>query len=273
MNELGNFLQMRNGVGINVFINLMDSMLEAVFNSSIFTTTFGVFIPVGISLCVVYFCVELMERATALSFSPDIFIRQMIRFLIAFILVSNIDSLIMGFNTFVNAINSQIINGLSGNITFGEYLRNNNDIIAMGKDYRTATGTAAVGANIIVAATFNVVIQFFIITIAVKRAITIGIKSILAPIIVPDIYHNGLNSGGIKFLKGLFADFFQTTVIIFVVEMASIVALQNGLSEYHSVALSSAQAISSGIICGFVIIGALRKSSQYANAIMSGSTD
>ncbi len=260
------------GVAIDKFIQTIDGMLNTVLTSSIYTTAMGVFLPVGISLCVVYFCIEVMDRTSQRSFTIDHLILQLIRFVIALALVSNLDSLIIGFGELVNAMNTDISAHLASLQGLNQYIKENNNIVNVASSSSNSTNDFLLNLNSILSFVFNACIQLGILVIGIERAIAIGAKGVLAPIIVPDVYHNGLNSSGIKFLKGLFADYFTSTMVIFVIEACSIVAFPN-VNPDTSTQYMPGEKIITGIICIVILRGALKNTRQRAQQLVAGTLD
>ena len=275
MEILDSISTIRGGVAVPTFMNLMDKMLEAILISPVFNAAFGLLIPAGIALCVVYACIELMDKTARQSFNTENVILQIMKFLAVYALVSNIDTLIIGFGDFVSAINTDILNYLGdmGGAVEGlnKVIENNNEVVQISSGLNNATSVNFMQVNTALAKVFNIIIQVMIIKIGVERAIIIGAKSLIAPIIVPDIYHNGMNSSGIKFLKGLLGDFFATTMTIFIIEMCCIVAFTgeaNGKMQYLP-GNNWIPAFTSLV----VLYGGLKKGRERAQQVIMGTID
>ena len=270
---LEKFAKMKNGVGVEVFVNNMDKILDLVLQSEAYKNALAVLIPLGIVLCVVYFCIDIMDRVSHNNFNVETFLRRFMRFLFVYAAVTNIPALLTGTNDFVHAINEQIMVGLNATDSLAGIISNNNDLITSANALRqNATGGMLASINSAVAMLFNLVLQFTTISLGVQRAITIGIKGVLAPIIVPDMFNRGVNSSGMKFLKGLFADYLQTTVLIFLVEMSCIVAFGTDPlpTDNGGIYFLAMQSLVSGIIVAIVLLGAVNKTDEYASQMMEG---
>jgi len=124
---------------------------------------------------------------------------------------------------------------------------------------------------------FNIIIQYGIILVGVERALVIGAKTVLAPLIVPDIYHNGLNSSGIKFLKGLLGDYFQTTMVVLVIVMCcatgfgDVALLESG--DVLGFVLLPGKTLIASLIAVVLLYSGLKKSRNYAQQIFMGIAD
>lgn len=270
---LAQFGKMKNGVGIDVFINNMDNILNIILDSPEYQNVISVLIPVGLLLCVVYFCIDIMDRVANVNFNFETLLRRLIRFIFVFMVVSNIPALLSGTNQFVSQLNGQITSSFVASDQFASFIEGNNDLIIAQAGLRANATDGVLGKlNSFIALIFNVSLQLITIMLGVERAIMIGVKGALAPLIVPDMFNNGINSSGMKFLKGLFANYLQTTVIIFLTEMACIVAFSDGTSitGHSHVAFMAIDTIVSGVIVTCVLIGTLKRSSEYAQQMMEG---
>ena len=270
---LAQFGKMKNGVGIDAFVNNMNEILDIILESSEYQGVISVLIPIGLLLCVVYFCIDIMDRVANINFNFETLLRRLIRFIFVFMVVSNLPALLSGTNEFVKLLNGEITSSFSASNDFAAFIEGNNDLItAQAAINQNSTDGVLTGLNSFIALIFNVSLQLITIMLGVERAIMIGVKGALAPLIVPDMFNNGINSSGMKFLKGLFANYLQTTVVIFLTEMACIVAFDNGTSVtgHSSIVFMGMDTIVAGVIVTCVLVGTLKRSSEYAQQMMEG---
>ena len=272
---LENSFRLLNGDGAAYFLQIMSDMVDYVLQLEFYQNLLSFFTPFGILFCIVYFSVELIDKATSVSFTLDSIIVMFMKFIIAFAIVTNVDSIMLGMNDFVNAMNEDITSQLTGL----EYLEN---MWEKASEAGTIAGSLRIGTGMLVGALqilytflFGAATQYFIIGVACARAIAIGVKSIIAPIIVPDIFVNGLNSSGIKFLKGLFGDFLQSTVILFSLEICCMLCISFGevgvsAHGYESALVGNLFDGLAGFICVFILISTIKNSKSYATNILYG---
>ena len=272
MDILNSFSRIRGGVAVDVFVQLMDNLLRLILTSDVFNVGYKILIPTGCALCVIYCCVELIDKTSHQSFNLENILLQLLKFFAVYALVSNIDTIIMGFGELVTAINSEVINYLTDLNGLNQLIENNNKVITASASINSTAGNTSMQINRALSTVFNVIIQVMIIKIGVERAIVIGAKSLIAPIIVPDIYHNGMNSTGIKFLKGLLGDYFTTTMTIFIIEMCCIVAFTDVQAAEPTHYLPSGTIIK-GFTALVVLYGGLKNTREKAQQVIMGTLD
>lgn len=264
-----------NSDGVDPFTAMMQTVLDAALNSDTFTALFEVLVPVGLVLCIVYFMLDFMERSISFNFSTDSIIFQFTKLIFALAVITNLPSLITGFNEFTQLINQEITEVISANaseesgINFMNHLieSNNNTLMAEGEQ-NTADPANAMGffdSSVIFVLT--VLLQISILTLAIKRAVKIAVKSIFSPIVAADLYKNGMNSSGIKFLKNLLGDFMQSTIVLLIIELTSIVLRSNErLADSGSTVIGLGDIL--GTICiGMTVIAMVKKSEDYTEKI------
>lgn len=273
LDYLDKFGKMKNGVGVEIFVNTMDQILSLIINSTQYQQVLSLLIPIGVILCVIYFCVDIMDRVANVNFNIETLVRRFARFLFVYVVIVNIPSLLTGVNDFISALNEEIMSGLTATDGLAAYIESNNDLITTSNAIReNSTGGLIAFINSGIALMFNVILQFTTISLGVQRAVTIGVKGALAPLIIPDMFNNGMNSSGMKFLKGLFADYAETTAVIFLVEMSCIVAFggDTTVTGHSSIAFLAVETLVSGIIVSIVLIGSVQKAGQYISSAMEG---
>ena len=260
----GNF---RGGVNVDTFSGFMQDMLNLGLNAPIYNSLLNALIPVGIALCLMYCLLELMEKVALVQFSAETFIRQMMKFVIAYAIVTNIPSLLRGFSDIVSDFNTTIAGSINHYENFNEIIKLNAErssvLNALSATFNSLFSVAFASAGFLL----NTMAMFSIIGVAIERTLTICIKGALAPIIVPDIYKNGLSSSGIKFLRGLFANYLEATIVLLVVELCCIVVFENtnAFSAAFTMGLAPLFTI---IVCLFIVRGSLKRVPQYAQEIM-----
>ena len=263
--------------GAEYFLSIMENMVEFVVGTTFYSSLLSFFTSFGIVFCIVYFSVELIDKATNVSFTLDSIIFMFMKFIIAFALVTNVDGFITGMNEFVGEMNSEICDSLGDLDYITSMWEKASEAGVISGAIRMGTGTLVTYGQIGYLILFGMATQYFIIGVAVARAIAIGTKSVIAPLVIPDIFVNGLNSSGIKFLKGLFGDFLQSTVILFLIEICCIISVNlcgstSSVSShgFESALVGGAADSLAGFICVFILISTMKNSKAYATNLLYG---
>lgn len=234
----------------------MDSILEDMLKSPIFETLLQTFGMIGVLLMCVYFFVDLLEKASDMQFEMEIFFKQMLRFVIAYCLMTHIPELCTGMSKFSEIITKTISNG------FGQGWANMAQEVNSSMAGFSGTGNYVSSMDggsfmdVIFAMGFQVILQFATWKLSIERALKIGYKSILAPIVCADVVTNGYSSSGIKHLKSILGLYLQTVVIIIALICVDILCLK-----------AAGTGMWAGIISLFLIKDTIKQSQEIANEI------
>lgn len=259
--QLGNLITSYDfGGSIKPTIEFIDGLLNMVLNSKIFNLCYDMLVPIGIILCAVYFGVELMDRASSTNFSVETIIRQFLRFFIVVVLISNLPNFLLGMVQFSIFLCKELLETVDITAIRDVYPAMN---------YTIGFSTYRTLSNLISNTFLTYVLRIFGVFVGISRAFTVAFKCFLAPIIVPDMYNNGLNSSSMKFLRGFLADCMQTTAIV-VVYCICMYALSGETEAYAAISAFLGPFI--GFIMALVLIGALPKTNHYINQMLEGMT-
>ena len=259
--------------GIGIFSAKMDSILQSCLALDIYSTGLEVMAPIGILLVMVYWLVELFDTAMNINFSIDGLVKSFIKLVIGCAIVMNIPTILGMLGDIVKGVNEDFAGALNATQLVDNIVKANSQAIGAGTGASadaTASGTGIARYCSFATFIFNVLTMVYIYVIGIKRAVKIVTKSVLAPLIVPDIYKNGMRSNGIKFLKGLFADYLQSTVILIIVEMTSLAfaAVYNNNPPLGSTTIPSLSGIIMLYVLGKTLIGSLKSSEDYIREII-----
>lgn len=209
------------GDPFNVMVEGTSKLFPADYSATAIYKPLSNLIPVGIMLAMIYVSKEMLEKTAIKNIDLEQILKLFIKFLLAFVLVSNVGYLICGMNNFSVLLYNEISDKFTS-------LGNPNDI---GKqiyqslciDIDTIQNPVAQGGgifidllvliiseviNLLVCAVFYIVIIF----ISVTRGIRLGYKSIWAPIAVANIIGYSTKNAAISYLKDLFASFLQLPI-------------------------------------------------------------
>lgn len=212
--------------------------------NAISTGTFGnlvdSFVPVGCMMAMIYLSKEFFEKTTLKNIDMEQIFKMFLKLIVACIIISNVKSLIIGFDAFTTAITSELQSSLS--TVLDPDLKNAwTDIIAHVLqtddtkgffDYlMEATGMATV-LDLLITVIYAIclIIGTLIYTIAIEfasysRAMTIGYKALYAPIAVSNIVGYSTRNAAVSYLKGVFATFMQMPIALLGVSLSTNTAI------------------------------------------------
>jgi hypothetical protein len=238
----------------------MDQILIYIMNSSLYQSLSTVFAELGMVLLLIYFLVDLMEKSASDNFDIEVFIRQLIKFVLGFAVMSNLSDLVIGIGNFVMAINTEVCGQLAS-LTVSKYWANtitqvNGQLSSLALGGSLGLSQAGGTKNVIFICIFQIIVYWLTWSLSISRAFKLGYKCLLAPMVCADIYTNGLNSRGVKHLKSIFALYFQSTMILLI--MVCVNSICNNMTS----------SVWAGIIGLFVLANSIKSSEDFANDIV-----
>lgn len=194
----------------------MDDILKAMLANSIFRNMQQIFGMIGVMLMCVYFFVDLLEKASDMQFDLEVFFKQLLKFVIAYGIMTHIPELCKGLADFSFAMVQMILAVFTPSPGWADMAGEVNSSLSglSGSGGYVDPMDGGSFLDMLTALGFQVILQFGTWKLSIERALKIGYKSILAPIICADIVTNGYNSAGIRHLKEIFALYLQTSVIL-----------------------------------------------------------
>lgn len=263
---MGDFSIIRH-VDAGTFTSMMQNILDSALNLPIYQTMLDVCLPIGICLTLIYCLLELADKVSMSNFSTDTIIFQFIKFVIVFTVITNTQSILVGMNEFNSSINTDIQSYFTSYSILDEYIDYCNVLSSSGAAIADTTSAYMASITVKSATLFNVVAQVLIVWVSVIRAMKICIKSAFAPLVIPDMYNNGLSSSGFKYLKSIFGLYMQSTIVLLIVEMTMLLSSSGGYSVVA--ALTNFQIVNmiGPFICLCILVGSIKKTESFAEEI------
>lgn len=184
-----------------------------------------VVLPIGYTLLILHFLLELMDKTTHDNFNVEHFLRMFIKLLIGNYLMTNGLSILESLMSFGTALVKDVSN-ISSLVTSGS------------AELETLRGKY-LDKNILQQFGFLLELMIpFIVAIVVKvsiwmqcysRLIEILVRAMLAPIAMADVYSEGIRGGGFRYLRKYIAVLLQGAIIIGILVCASALATEFAL--------------------------------------------
>lgn len=241
---------------LNYISKRMDEILKMMLTNSIYKSLVGIMAEIGIAMLLVYFLIDLLDKVADVQFTPDIFFKQLIKFVIGFVIMSHLTDLLVFFADFSTALTAQLAtfgNGTGWATTVKE-VNDGLNRVSSGSNVSMTNGTFI--KDLIFAVGFQVVIQFTTWELSISRALKIGYKSIMAPIACADMITNGMSSNGIRYLKDIFALYLQTTVVLLAVICTDLICLTKTFGLW------------TGIVGLFILRSSIKNSQEIATEMV-----
>lgn len=213
----------------------MDTILMAMIDNDIFKAIQQVFGMLGVLVMSIYFFTDLLEKVSDMQFDGEVLFKQVLKFVIAYALMTHINPLCEGLGKFSFAMVQAINDGYhlsvaaSGQYGWSQMITELNTALSGMSFSNSQIGFTNGGAlkDVIAILAFRLVLQFATWKLSIERALKIGYKSLLAPIACADCVTNGYNSAGIKYLKSIFGLYMQTAVIMVAMVCVDVICLRS----------------------------------------------
>lgn len=227
---------------VSTWMNGVWETLNKMFDNGLVSQAYSAFSAVGAGLLILYFYMELASKASMDLLTLEKLVVMFIKFLIAFIILINIQDILKGLLAFGNGIYDIAAQNTKENPaenSFQGYLNNHpgdtNDL----DKYTGRCGTLmdllddtyggfsnfikAIGVLIpgLIAYIIMLACKFVCYFVTTKNALDICIRAWMSPIAVPQLFEDGQRSAGVRYIKGFVAATLEMAVIIIILRVAS----------------------------------------------------
>lgn len=169
---------------------------------------------VALSLIVMYFLFSITDKVAQGQMTIEIFVPEFIKLLAAAFLV------LEGYNFFKLLISlGESITKKVGNSFTNDPTTNNLRYMVETNADDSAIVQVSVLAVLIIPTIFGLLARLSIYVVCIGRALEIIVRLALSPIAVADVFGNGLNSGGFRYIKKFLAVTLQGAVIIVIIHI------------------------------------------------------
>lgn len=169
---------------------------------------------VALSLIVMYFLFSITDKVAQGQMTIEIFVPEFIKLLAAAFLV------LEGYNFFKLLISlGESITKTVGNSFTNDPTTNNLRYMVETNADDSAIVQVSVLAVLIIPTIFGLLARLSIYVVCIGRALEIIVRLALSPIAVADVFGNGLNSGGFRYIKKFLAVTLQGAVIIVIIHI------------------------------------------------------
>ena len=169
---------------------------------------------VALSLIVMYFLFSITDKVAQGQMTIEIFVPEFIKLLAAAFLV------LEGYNFFKLLISlGESITKTVGNSFTNDPTTNNLRYMVETNADDSAIVQVSVLAVLIIPTIFGLLARLSIYVVCIGRALEIIVRLALSPIAVADVFGNGLNSGGFRYIKKFLAVTLQGAVIVVIIHI------------------------------------------------------
>lgn len=188
-------------------------MASAILQSQSIRTIYNAILPVGLSLCCLFFLLELYEQTTHDNLTPEHLIRGLVKLFLGVFLLDNLvtvsesgaaSGLLLGIANFASGLCTSLSSAWDGaSIQIIADFTGSGLFSTIGKLLTVLTDKALPYLIIYAAVWFT----------SITRNLTVTLMAICSPIAVADVFHRGLDSNGIQYVKRFLGVCLQTFII------------------------------------------------------------
>lgn len=229
------------------------------------TAVYNVLKPVGYMFCVLYFLIDMIDRTTKEQMNPEHFLRQFIKLLVAIMLIDYGLTFFESFMSLSNAFLDSIKNANVGQSYSGPSTDALSKFAGDINDEGTSIGKSFLALQFMA---INVipwlgtkVAQIIIMIICWSRLIELGARMCFAPIGMADVFTNGFNGSGFRYMKKIFAVALQGVFIFVILKMIG--GMLSGVNLSSSAFVGVTQ-----IVIMFTEIGLIKRAQSLANDLL-----
>ena len=225
----------------------------------------NVMLPFGCALMVLWFLIFLMNKASEQSFSIEVMAKTFIKLVFAYMFMRS------GINILGNLIGAggSLIHSVRGSITSTNTMADQL-ITMLNNDVAGQTGLGSLMTAIfwyiklLIPFLFALIMKAIVSIIAIGRIIELAIKACFAPIAFADMFAEGTNGQGFRFIKGFLATCLQGAVIAVI----AIIYAQIAPSIFTAASTDFWGGILSYLVSGFAAVALVVKSQAIAKEIV-----
>jgi len=233
-------------------------------------------LPVGYSLLVLYFLIELMEKTTHENLNFEHFLRLFIKLIVGKILMDNAIDVLAGLLAIGNSLATAISEKFGGGFLDGSDNANSQIVnITLLKESASDLNlfeSIGVWARLITPQLANMVVLAMAKVVCWSRSIEIVVRAMLAPIAMPDIFSEGTRGHGFRYLKRFLAVSLQGVIILAIVIAMNQLNIQV-INETNQAPITDVTQIPwnyfvTSIAMGFTTVTLIQRSKDWANDVV-----
>lgn len=193
---------------------------------SIIETGCEVFTVVGVILALIYLIINLADKSITQGNSLETFMKCFIEFVLALLLIVNSFEIV----EFASSIGSSLLNDITTILATAGQDSESATGLLMAKLDELNSNESSLGrffgllmfyvSDLLIPSLLARIGQVLIVIACMSRGISIILYSMFLPIPVADVYKDGLNSKGFRYIKKLIALFIQGGIILLIVTIS-----------------------------------------------------
>lgn len=192
-----------------------DGMFDGLFADEAFQAASESLLTVGLAFMLIYFFADLAEKISSYNYSTNQLLRSLVKIIVAVILINNSLVIIQKLISVGTEFALLLKDSSSGN-SLADYFSDEDRLSAFKRGLNKISTVKALSYVVralipyILTVATNIIISF----IGISRLVELLVRALFAPFALSDIFRDGDNSSGIRYLKKILALVLQFVVIV-----------------------------------------------------------
>ena len=197
-----------------------DKLLSKIMKDDRFTNIVAVVTTVGVSVMILYFLVDMAQKASSKNFNYEYFIKAFIKLALAYMLITNSMTIIQYMVEAGSALAKELHATEAGTSFFSDDAK----VSMLKKGLKKIGPIDSVGYMIKIFFSWLVVIvaKISVMFIAVSRIVELSVRAMFAPIGVADMFGDGNHAAGVRYLRKILALALQFALAVIITDCVAL---------------------------------------------------
>lgn len=185
-----------------------------------FTNIVAVVTTVGVSIMILYFLIDMADKASSKNINYEYFIKTFIKLALAYMLITNSMTIIQYMVSAGSALAKELSAAEGGNSFFADPAK----VSMLKKGLKKVGIIDSVGYLLKILISYLVVMvsNISVMFIAISRIVELSVRAMFAPVGVADLFGDGNHAAGIRYLKKIFALALQFALAVIITDCVAL---------------------------------------------------
>lgn len=197
-----------------------DELFSKIMKDSRFTNIVAVITTVGVSIMILYFLIDMADKASSKNINYEYFIKTFIKLALAYMLITNSMTIIQYMVSAGSALAKELSAAEGGNSFFADPAK----VSMLKKGLKKVGIIDSVGYLLKILISYLVVMvsNISVMFIAISRIVELSVRAMFAPVGVADLFGDGNHAAGIRYLKKIFALALQFALAVIITDCVAL---------------------------------------------------
>lgn len=197
-----------------------DKYFSEIMKDRQFANIVAVITTVGVSVMILYFLIDMADKASSKNINYEYFIKTFIKLALAYMLITNSMTIIQYMVSAGSALAKELSAAEGGNSFFADPAK----VSMLKKGLKKVGIIDSVGYLLKILISYLVVMvsNISVMFIAISRIVELSVRAMFAPVGVADLFGDGNHAAGIRYLKKIFALALQFALAVIITDCVAL---------------------------------------------------